>query len=73
LMSGNYSGAFFRVATSSAKRGSPCSENVGVRDGARIELEIPRTLGEVCDPERIALLAYDMRVSEPRVPKRFAR
>jgi len=36
-------------------------------------LEIPRTLGEVCDPKRMALLVYNMRVSEPGWPKRFAR
>jgi biuret amidohydrolase len=36
-------------------------------------LEIPRTLGEVCDPKRIALLVYDVQVSETRWPKRFTR
>ena len=25
-------------------------------------LDVPRTLGEVCDPKRIALLVYDMQV-----------
>jgi hypothetical protein len=35
--------------------------------------EIPRTLGEVCDPKRMALLVYNMQVSEQGWPKRFAR
>jgi hypothetical protein len=32
-------------------------------------LEIARTLGDVCDRERIALLVYNMQVREPRWPK----
>jgi hypothetical protein len=36
---------------------------------SHLGLEIPRTLREVCDPKLIALLVYNMQVSEPRWPK----